>query len=56
MHDYDVTKFPVVRNRINKRLVIPKLLFLPAILLAIVSEHVYIEYGFWDTTFQSYRS
>jgi protein-S-isoprenylcysteine O-methyltransferase Ste14 len=52
MHDYAVTKFPVARGRINKRLFIPKLLFLPAILLAIVSQHVYVEYGFWDTTFQ----
>ena len=52
MHDYAITKFAVARSRINKRLFIPKLLFLPAILFAIVSQHIYIEYGFWDTTWQ----
>jgi protein-S-isoprenylcysteine O-methyltransferase Ste14 len=33
-------------------LFIPKLLFLPAILLALVSQHVYAEDGFWDTTWE----
>lgn len=52
MHDYAITNFPVARNRVNKRLFIPKLLFLPAILLALVSQHVYAEDGFWDTTWE----
>ena len=52
MHDYAITKFAVDRSRINKRLFIPKLLFLPAILFAIVSQHVYAEDGFWDTTWE----
>jgi protein-S-isoprenylcysteine O-methyltransferase Ste14 len=52
MHDYAVTKFAVDRSRINKRLFIPKLLFLPAILLALVSQHTYVEDGFWDTTWE----
>jgi protein-S-isoprenylcysteine O-methyltransferase Ste14 len=52
MHDYAITKFTVPRSKINKRLFIPKLLILPAILFAIVSQHIYLEYGFWDTTLQ----
>jgi protein-S-isoprenylcysteine O-methyltransferase Ste14 len=52
MHDYAITNFPVARSRVNKRLFIPKLLFLPAILLALVSQHVYAEDGFWDTTWE----
>ncbi len=39
-------------SRINKRLFIPKLLFLPAFLFALVSQHVYVEGGFWDTTWE----
>src|SRR5438874_2667116 len=52
MHDYAMTNLAVARNRINLRLFIPKLLFLPAILFAIVSQHVYVEDGFWDTTWE----
>jgi len=52
MHDYAIPKLAVERTRINKRLFIPKLLFLPAILLALVSQHVYVEDGFWDTTWE----
>lgn len=52
MHDYAIENSAVARSRINMRLFIPKLLFLPAILFAIVSQHVYLEYGFWDTTWQ----
>jgi protein-S-isoprenylcysteine O-methyltransferase Ste14 len=40
------------RSRINKRILIPKLLFLPAIAFAVVSSHVYVEDGFWDTTWE----
>ena len=52
MHDYAMTNLAVARNRINLRLFIPKLLFLPAILLALVSQHAYVEDGFWDTTWE----
>jgi protein-S-isoprenylcysteine O-methyltransferase Ste14 len=52
MHEYAITNVALPRSRINKRLFIPKLLFLPAILLALVSQHVYIEDGFWDTTWE----
>jgi protein-S-isoprenylcysteine O-methyltransferase Ste14 len=52
MDGYATTKFAVLRNRINKRLFIPKLLFLPAIIFALVSQHVYAEDGFWDTTWE----
>jgi protein-S-isoprenylcysteine O-methyltransferase Ste14 len=52
MHDYAMTNPAVARNRINLRLLIPKLLFLPAIIFAIVSQHVYVEDGFWDTTWE----
>src|SRR6476659_8409131 len=52
MHDYAITDLAVDRSRINKRLFIPKLLFLPAILLALVSQHAYVEDGFWDTTWE----
>jgi protein-S-isoprenylcysteine O-methyltransferase Ste14 len=52
MHDYAIANFDVARSRINMRLFIPKLLFLPAILFAIVSQHVYVEDGFWDTTLE----
>jgi protein-S-isoprenylcysteine O-methyltransferase Ste14 len=52
MHDYAITNLAVGGPRINKRLFIPKLLFLPAILLALVSQHVYAEDGFWDTTWE----
>jgi protein-S-isoprenylcysteine O-methyltransferase Ste14 len=52
MHDYAVTNFAAARSRINKRLFIPKLLFLPAIIFALVSRHAYVEDGFWDTTWE----
>ncbi len=52
MHEYAITNVASPVSRINKRLFIPKLLFLPAILLALVSEHVYVEDGFWDTTWE----
>src|SRR3954447_26109849 len=52
MHEYAITEFAVDRGRINKRLFIPKLLFLPAILFALVSQHAYVEDGFWDTTWE----
>jgi protein-S-isoprenylcysteine O-methyltransferase Ste14 len=39
-------------KRINKRLFIPKLLFWPVIGFALVSESVYTEGGFWDTTWE----
>jgi protein-S-isoprenylcysteine O-methyltransferase Ste14 len=52
MHEYAITNVARPRNTINKRLFIPKLLFLPVILLAMVSQHVYVEDGFWDTTWE----
>jgi protein-S-isoprenylcysteine O-methyltransferase Ste14 len=52
MHNYAMTNLAVARNRINMRLFIPKLLFLPAIIFAIVSQHAYVEDGFWDTTWE----
>ena len=52
MHEFAITNVAVARTRINKRLFIPKLLFLPAILLAPVSQYVYAEDGFWDTTWE----
>jgi protein-S-isoprenylcysteine O-methyltransferase Ste14 len=52
MQDYAITSFPVAGTRLNKRLFIPKLLFLPAILLALVSQHIYAEDGFWDTSWE----
>jgi protein-S-isoprenylcysteine O-methyltransferase Ste14 len=39
-------------KRIKKRLFIPKLLFLPVITFALVSQSVYPEDGFWDTTLE----
>jgi protein-S-isoprenylcysteine O-methyltransferase Ste14 len=39
-------------HRINKRIFIPKLLFLPVIAFALVSQHSYTEDGFWDTTWE----
>jgi len=40
------------RSKINLRIFIPKLLFLPTIGFAVVSQHVYTEDGFWDTTWE----
>jgi protein-S-isoprenylcysteine O-methyltransferase Ste14 len=42
----------LVQAKINWRILIPKLLFVPAMGFAIVSAHVYIEDGFWDTTWE----
>ena len=39
-------------KRIKKRLFIPKLLFWPLLAFALVSQSVYIEGGFWDTTLE----
>lgn len=39
-------------HRINLRLFIPKLLFLPVVAFAIVSHHCYDNHGFWDTTWE----
>jgi protein-S-isoprenylcysteine O-methyltransferase Ste14 len=39
-------------KRIKKRLFIPKLLFWPVIAFALVSQSVYSEDGFWDTTLE----
>lgn len=44
------TSHPV--KRIRKRLVVPKLLFLPVIVFALVSQSAYADGGFWDTTFE----
>ncbi|HEX3599832.1 MAG TPA: isoprenylcysteine carboxylmethyltransferase family protein [Lacipirellulaceae bacterium] len=52
MPAYAATKSGATRSRINYRLVIPKLLFVPAIAFALVSQHVYVEDGFWDTTWE----
>jgi protein-S-isoprenylcysteine O-methyltransferase Ste14 len=52
MHGYAVVKSAVEKSKINKRLLIPKLLFVPAIAFALVSQHVYVENGFWDTTWE----
>jgi protein-S-isoprenylcysteine O-methyltransferase Ste14 len=52
MHEYAVATSAIARSKINKRLFIPKLLFLPAFLFAVVSQHVYVEDGFWDTTLE----
>jgi protein-S-isoprenylcysteine O-methyltransferase Ste14 len=52
MHAYAASKSEFVPSRINKRLFIPKLLFLPAIAFALVSQHVYVDDGFWDTTLE----
>jgi protein-S-isoprenylcysteine O-methyltransferase Ste14 len=52
MQEHAITTFAVPSSGINKRLFIPKLLFLPAILFAIVSQHVYEADGFWDTTLE----
>jgi len=48
------TTFETVRpaKRIKKRLFVPKLLFWPVIAFALVSQSVYAEGGFWDTTFE----
>jgi protein-S-isoprenylcysteine O-methyltransferase Ste14 len=40
------------RRRTNYRIFVPKLLFLPVIAFALVSQHVYTEDGFWDTTWE----
>jgi protein-S-isoprenylcysteine O-methyltransferase Ste14 len=51
MQGYATPNFAVAKTKKNARLLIPKLLFLPVILFALVSRHVYVEGGFWDTTF-----
>lgn len=52
MHGYAVVEPAVAKSKINKRLLIPKLLFVPAIAFALVSQHTYVENGFWDTTWE----
>jgi len=52
MHVYASPQVTATSHRVNKRLVIPKLLFLPMIFFALVSESAYVEYGFWDTTWE----
>ena len=52
MHTIDASESAVARSKINKRLFIPKLLFLPAVAFALVSQHTYTEDGFWDTTWE----
>src|SRR5262245_44407085 len=52
MHGYASTKFAVARSKKNALLFIPKLLFLPVILFALVSKHAYLEDGFCDTTWE----
>ena len=52
MHAIAAPDAAVGRNKINKRLFIPKLLFVPAIAFALVSQHSYAENGFWDTTLE----
>jgi protein-S-isoprenylcysteine O-methyltransferase Ste14 len=52
MQGYAVVKPAVMKSKINKRLIIPKLLFVPAIAFALVSKDIYIENGFWDTTWE----
>src|SRR5438874_6144411 len=52
MPAYAATKSAVIKSKINKRLFIPKLLFLPAIAFALVSQAAYVEDGFWDTTWE----
>jgi len=52
MHVYASPKVAATSHRVNKRLVIPKLLFLPMIVFALVSESAYVEHGFWDTTWE----
>src|SRR5436305_13959811 len=50
MHGYAAVNPAIAKSKFNKRLLIPKLLFVPAIAFALVSQHVYVENGFWDTT------
>lgn len=52
MQAYSATTPTKIEHRINKRLFIPKLLILPAIVFALVSQHIYVEGGFWDTTWE----
>ena len=52
MQAYAASSSEIVRSKINKRIFIPKLLFLPIIGFAVVSGHVYVEDGFWDTTWE----
>src|SRR5436305_2237356 len=40
------------RTRRRKRLLVPKLLFFPMIAFAALSQSIYAEGGFWDTTFE----
>src|SRR6478672_11475946 len=49
-----MTSFETVAGakRIKKRLLIPKLLFWPLLAFALVSQSVYVEGGFWDTTLE----
>ena len=46
------TKTRARGSKVNKRLLIPKLLFLPIIVFAMMSQHVYHDDGFWDTTWE----
>src|SRR5262245_33988965 len=43
---------PDTSRKFNKRLLVPKLLFLPMIAFALLSQSVYVEDGFWDTTLE----
>lgn len=52
MHTVAISTPRARGRKINKRLLIPKLFFLPAIVFAMVSQPVYIEDGFWDTTWE----
>ncbi len=52
MQAYAPTTTNLVHSKINKRIFIPKLMFAPILGFAIVSGHIYVEDGFWDTTWE----
>jgi len=52
VHALTAQKPDVAPYKINMRLFIPKLLFIPAFAFALVSQHTYAEDGFWDTTWE----
>jgi protein-S-isoprenylcysteine O-methyltransferase Ste14 len=52
VHAYAASTSTVPRSKVTKRLFIPKLLILPALAFALVSKHIYVEDGFWDTTWE----
>jgi protein-S-isoprenylcysteine O-methyltransferase Ste14 len=49
---YAATTPSRVQTKTNWRILAPKLLFFPIIAFTVVSGHVYIEDGFWDTTWE----